>query len=190
MSGLDLSKKIGLSLEEGTTFFERGKIFSSAEDVEAFLREKFSDGIFVAWQIQNIVWGKFDGEKIWLKDNRRLNFDDWLECRIFNPRAELHLKRVGQNLIGRYVCDSEGEKIFYVDSFSRLWGKCSATADSWITLLDKPRKISMEIPCADGGKNFYGLMTRNYIGSDEATGLSGYVDYRFVAIEPADWDGD
>ena len=190
MSGLDLSRKIGLSLNEGTTFFERGKNFSSLEELEKFLRGKFLDGIFVAWQIQSIIWGKFTGEKLLLKDNRPLNFDDWLECRIFNRREELHLKRAGQNLIGRYVRDAQGEKIFYVDSFARLWGECNETADGWITLLDKPRKISMEIPCDDFGKKFYGLTTRNYIGSDAATGLSGYVDYRFVAIEPADWDGD
>lgn len=191
MSSLDLSKKIGLTLEEGRTNFERGKIFSSAQEAEKFLREKFSDGIFVAWQIQSIVWGNFDGEKILLKDNARPNFDDWLECRIFNRRAELHLKRDGKNFVGRYVCDADGEKIFYVDSFSRLWGERNEnfSADGWIALHDKPRKIFMEIPCPDRGKKYYGLLTRNYIGSDDETGLSGYVDYRFVAIEPA-WDGD
>lgn len=190
MSGLDLSKKFGLSLAEGKTIFERGKNFSSAKDLEMFLREKFSNGTFVAWQIQNIVWGKFDGEKLLLKDNHRPYFDDWLECRIFNRYAELHLKRSGQDFIGQYICDTEGEKIFYVDSFSRFWGECTATADGWITLQDKMRKIFIEIPCDDCGKNFYGLLTRNYIGSDEETGLSGYTDYRFVAIEPADWSGD
>ena len=191
MSGLDLSKKIGLTLEVGTTKFERGKIFSSAEEVETFLREKFSDGIFVAWQIQSVVWGKFDGEKLLLKDERRPSFDDWLECRIFNRREELHLKRNGQNFVGRYACDAEGEKIFYVDSFARLWGERDEnfSEDGWIALRDKPRKIFMEIPCSDCGKKYYGLTTRNYIGSDFDTGLSGYVDYRFVALESA-WDGD
>ena len=191
MNGLDLSKEVGLSLVEGEATFERGKIFS-ADDLETFLHEKFSDGIFVAWQIQSIVWGKFDGEKLVLKDNRRPNFDDWLECRIFNRSAELHLKRDGQNFVGRYVCDTQGEKIARVDSFARLWGERDEnfSADDWIALRDKPRKIFMEIPCSDGGKKYYGLLTRNYVGCDAETGLSGYVDYRFVAIEPADWDGD
>ena len=191
MNGLNLSKEIGLTLDEGQAKFEREKIFSSTDELEKFLREKFSDGIFVAWQIQSIVWGKFDGEKLFLKDNQQINFDDWLECRIFNRRGELHLKRFEKDFVGRYVCDDEGEKIFYVDSFSRFWGNNrTATADGWITLRDEPRKIFMEIPCNDCKKKFYGLLTRNYIGSDEETGLSGYVDYRFVAIEPADWDGD
>lgn len=191
MGGLSLSKKIGLILDEGKTKFERGKNFSSAAELETFLCENFSDGIFVAWQIQSIVWGKFDGEKLFLKDNRQINFDDWLECRIFNQRRELHLKRAGKDFVGRYVCDEEGEKVFYVDSFARFWGECiPKTDDGWITLRDKPRKIFMEIPYKDYNKKFYGLMTRNYIGSDEATGLSGYVDYRFVSIESADWDGD
>ncbi len=97
------------------------------------------------------------------------NFDEWLECRIFNRGAELHLKRDGNIFNGRLISDAEG--------------------DGWITLRDAPRKLSMEIPCDDGGKKFYGLTTRNYIDSDAATGLSGYVDYRFVAIESA-WDGD
>ncbi|MBR1806371.1 MAG: TIGR03984 family CRISPR-associated protein [Selenomonadaceae bacterium] len=188
MSGLDLSKEFGLTLVEGEATFQRVKFFS-AEDLESFLREKFSDGIFVAWQIQSVVWGTFDGEKFLLKDNRRPNFNDWLECRIFNRSAELHLKRDGQNFVGRYLCDTQGEKIFHVDSFARLWGECTVAADGWLTLHDKPRKILTEIPCDDFGKKFYGLLTRNYIGSDAATGLSGYVDYRFVAIESA-WDGD
>ena len=47
----------------------------------------------------------------------------------------------------------------------------------------------MMIPSDDKGKKFYGLTTRNYIDSDKATGLSGYVDYRFVALESAQ-DGD
>jgi len=86
--------------------------------------------------------------------------------------------------------DDDGDDDFYVDSFSRLWGERTNSAGDWITLTDKPRKISMTLPCTFDDKKFYGLTTRNYIGSDEATGLSGYVDYRFVAIEPADWDGD
>ena len=187
MNGLDLAKRIGFQLGECKTFSE--PVDCSPQELEKILREKFQRAIFAAWQIQSVVWGTFDGEKLLLKDNQSPNFDDWLECRIFNGNAELHLKRTGENFSGRYVRDDAGTGNFYVDSFARLWGEFDSAADGWITLLDKPRKISMTLPCADAGKKFYGLTTRNYIGSDAATGLSGYVDYRFVAIESA-WDGD
>ena len=187
MSGFDLAKRIGLTLGECKKFSEA--IECPLQGLEKILREKFSSGLFAAWQIQNVVWGKFDGEKLLLKENLPPKIDDWLECRFFNEREELHLKRDGKILRGRYVRDEAGTGNFYVDSFARLWGENSSASDGRITLLDAPRKISMDIPCEDGGKKFYGLTTRNYIDSDEATGLSGYVDYRFVAIESA-WDGD
>ena len=182
MSGLDLAKRVGLKPGECKTFSER--IECSAAELEQILREKFSDGIFVAWQIQCIVWGKIGGE------NFLPNVEDLLEIRLFNRREEIHLKRTGDKFSGRHVRDEDGTGTFYADSFSRLWGKNVSSANGRIILRDEPRKLSMKIPCEDDGKKFYGLTTRNYIGSDEATGLSGYVDYRFVAIESADWDGD
>ncbi len=190
MSGMDLARRVGLKLGRCKKFSEL--INCSPHELEKILREKFSEarGTFVAWQVQSIVWGKFDGDKLLLKDDASPNFDDWLECRVFNRREELHVKRSGENFVGRYVRDDDsGTETYCVDSFARLWGERSATADGWITLLDAARKISMSVPCDDGDQKFYGLMTRNYIGSDAATGLSGYVDYRFVAIESA-WDGD
>ena len=190
MSGLDLAKE-NLQLGECKKFFD--PIDCPTTELEKILREKFSKAaLFVAWQIQSIVWGIFDGEKILLKENAAPDIDDWLECRVFNENEELHLKRDGKIFVGRYIRDEDGSGDFFVDSFSRLWGERDEkfSAGDWITLTDAPRKISMTLPCADAGKKFYGLTTRNYIGSDEATGLSGYVDYRFVALEPADWDGD
>ena len=180
MTGLDLAKN-DLQLRECKKI--SAQITCSAQELEKILQEKFSSGIFIAWQVQNIIWGKFDGEKLLLKENFPPNFDDWLECRVFNDSAEIHLKRTGNNFSGRYVRDENGTGDFYVDSFARFWGENTSAADGWITLTDAPRKISMKIPCADGDKKFYGLTTRNYIDSDAATGLSGYVDYRFVAID-------
>ena len=171
-----------LQLRECRKFSE--PINCSEQELEKILREKISDGIIIAWQVQNIIWGKFDGEQFLYKDIAP-NFADWLELRFFNRGEEIHLKRDGNNFIGRYVRDELGEGNFYVDSFARLWGENVSSADGWITLLDAPRKISMTIPC-DGDKKYYGLTTRNYIDSDAATGLSGYVDYRFVALEEAD----
>ena len=182
MNGLDLAREVGLQLGECKKFFE--PINCPTTDLEKILRRKIAAGIFVAWQVQSIVWGKFDGEKI------SSNVDDWLECRIFNENEEIHLKRDGKTFVGRYIRDENGTGDFYVDSFSRFWGERTASTGDWITLTDARRKISMTLPCSDDNKKFYGLTTRNYIGSDNLTGLSGYVDYRFVTIEPADWDGD
>lgn len=185
MSGLDLAKRVGLKLGECKN--DSKQVEWSVWKLEEKLRGKISDGIFVAWQIQSIIWGKFDGEKF--ASTEPFDVDDWLECRIFNTDEEIHLKRSGEKFVGRYVQDAEGTGNFYVDSFSRLWGERKNSVDGWITLRDDSRKISVTIPCDDGDKKFYGLLTRNYIGSDAATGLSGYVDCRFVAIELA-WDGD
>ena len=180
MNGIELAENVGLELRECKTFSEQLDV--SWAELEKILRDKLFQGIFVAWQIQSVIWGKFVGEKCLLKDNLAPNVEDWLECRIFNEREEFHLKRDGKIWRGRYVRDEAGNDIAYIDSFARLWGECVNFADGWITLVDAPRKISMELPCAGGGKKFYGLTTRNYIGSNETTGLSGYVDYRFVAI--------
>ena len=156
MNGLDLAKN-NLQLRECKKI--SAQINCSTQELEKILREKISGGIFIAWQIQNVIRGKFDGKKLLLEENLPPNFDDWLECRIFNEREEIHLKRSGNIFSGRYVRDEDGTGNFYVDSFAQL--------------LDE---------------NF-GLTTRNYIDSDAATGLSGYVDYRFVAIDSVK-DGD
>ena len=185
MRGLALAKN-NLRLRECQTFSEEFKC--PLRELEENLRGKISSGIFAAWQIQSVVWGKFDGEKLLLRGDCPPNIDDWLECRIFNESEEIHLKRDGEIMRGRYIRDTAGTGTDYVDSFARLWGERVDYADGWITLRDDGRKISMEIPCDFDAKKC-GLTTRNYIGSDDDTGLSGYVDYRFVAIDSA-WDGD
>lgn len=186
MSGIDLAKKIGLTLSSGKNLREKIDSEITTGGVEKILREKFqgSRAVFVAWQIQNIIWGEFDGEKLTASEEIAPEF--WLECRIFNADAEIHLKRVGQKLRGRYIRDGVGEDNFYVDSFARLWGENFDAANGCINLLDSARKLHMSIPSADTASKWYGLLTRNYIASDAKTGLSGYVDYRFVSVEGAD----
>ncbi len=183
MSGLDLAKNIGLKLCEGKSVFE--PVECSLSGVENLLREKFkaNRAVLVAWRIQNIIWGEYDGEKILTR--AEMTPENWLEFRIFNEAAEIHMKRSAEKFIGRYVQDLEGKDNFYVDSFSRFWGENVNATDGYINLRDEQRKLQMEIPCAENKFKWYGLLTRNYIDSDAATGLSGYVDYRFVAIEPA-----
>ncbi|MBQ6976371.1 MAG: hypothetical protein IJS81_07635 [Selenomonadaceae bacterium] len=182
MSGLDLAKTVGLKICECKSKFEPMTCEISLNELEKILQNKFknSRAIFVAWQVQSIIWGTYDGEKLSSSEIKH-----WLECRIFNDAEELHLKKLNNKFVGRYVNDVEGVGNFYVDSFARFWGEKISAANGYIKLLDRSRKLYMEIPCAENNSKWYGLLTRNYIDSDESTGLSGYVDYRFVAIEPA-----
>lgn len=189
MNGLNLAKQTELKIFPCEIISENFSCEISLNGVEKLLQKfKNQRANFVAWQIQNIIWGKYDGEKLFSSAEITPQF--WLECRIFNEIEELHLKRVENKFVGRYISEIDGEKNFYADSFSRFWGENSGAADGFIKLLDKQRKLYMEIPCAEKNSQWYGLLTRNYISSDEKTGLSGYSDYRFVAIEPAEEGAD
>lgn len=159
-------------------------------EIENLIRQKFKNprAVFVAWQIQNIIWGTYNKSEFLTLESITPQF--WLECRIFNETEELHLKRVENKFCGRYVSEIDGAGNFYADSFSRFWGENSGEVDGFIKLLDKQRKLFMQIPCEDKNSKWYGLLTRNYISCDEKTGLSGYVDYRFVGIEPAEEGAD
>ena len=186
MSGLEIAKKVGLEICPCKIVSETAICEISLIDIEEYLKKKFKNtrAVFVAWQIQNIIWGNFDGEKLSARSDITPQF--WLECRIFNADEELHLKRIENKLRGRYITETKGNENFYADSFSRFWGEKSCAADGFIKLLDKQRKLYMEIPCENKNAKWYGLLTRNYISSDEEIGLCGYSDYRFVAIEPAE----
>lgn len=184
MSGLDLAKKTSLEICPCEIVSENVTCEISLDDVAKILQQKFKNqrAIFVAWQIQNIIWGLYDGEKLF--SHAEITPQYWLECRIFNEFEEFHLKRIENKFCGRYVTEIDGAENFYADSFSRFWGENNGTNDGFIKLLDRQRKLYMEIPC-EKNSTWYGLLTRNYISSDEKTGLCGFTDYRFVAIEPA-----
>ena len=188
MRGLQLAKNAGLKLEKCESIVdEKVNCTLSLQEIESTLKKYLqSSALVIVWQIQNIVWGKYENDQIKLNTEAEVNPNHWLECRIFNQNEEIHLKRKGNSLRGRYIRDDElGQGTFYVDSFSRLWGEEIGNSDGYIHLLDSERKLYMEVPCAEIGYKWYGLLTRNYIDSDSDTGLSGYIDYRFVAIEPA-----
>ncbi len=189
MNGLKLAKQTELKICPCEIVSENVSCEISLDGVKNLLQKfKNQRANFVAWQIQNIIWGKYDGEKLF--SNSEITPQFWLECRIFNETEELHLKRVENKFSGRYVTEIDGTENFYADSFSRFWGENSGAADGFIKLLDRQRKLYMEIPCAEKNSTWYGLLTRNYISSDEKTGLSGYSDYRFLAIEPAEEGAD
>ena len=190
MSGLDLAKQTELKICPCKIISENLSCEISLNDVKKILQDKFQkkDAIFVAWQIQNIIWGKYDGEK--LLSPSEITAQYWQECRIFNETEELHLKRIENEMRGRYVTEIDGTGNFYADSFARFWGENSGNENGFIKLLDKQRKLFMAVPCENKNSKWYGLKTRNYISSDEETGLSDYSDYRFVAIEPAEEGAD
>ena len=186
MSGLDIAKKVGLEIKECKSSFEKISCELSLSAVEKIIAEKFrrTDGIFAAWQIQNVVFGTVENGKLKLKNNLP-EVENFLECRIFNEVEELHLKNISAELRGRYVRDEDGEGNFFADSFSRFWGECKNFENNFAKLIDSERKLCLEIP-TDEQAEYYGLLTRNYIDADKETGLSGYVDYRFLKIEGAD----
>jgi len=184
LSGIEIAKKIGLDIKECKSISQ--PVNCKVDEVEKIVAEKFqqSGANFVAWQVQNIVFGRLEGGKIILKDGTA-DFENVLEFRIFNEVEELQLKKIAGNFSGRYICDEVGEGNFFADSFARFWGECKNFENNFVKLIDSERKICLEIP-SDFQAKYYGLLTRNYIGSDTETGLSGYVDYRFVKIEGAD----
>ena len=186
MDGLETVKRVGLKIDECKKIFAPVRCEISLQSAEKILNEKFCqpNGIFVAWQIQSVVFGKFENGKLKLK-NALPEVENFLECRIFNDGEELHLKKIGGEFCGRYVREEEGSGDFFADSFSRFWGEFQGAENDFVKLVDEERKICLEIPTEIKAK-YYGLLTRNYIGFDEETGLGGYVDYRFVKIGGAD----
>lgn len=186
MSGLEIAEEVCLKIKKSKSIFENVRCENSLSEVEKIISEKFqqSNGIFVAWQIQNIIFGKLENFKLKLKDGLP-QVENFLECRIFNEVEELHLKNFSSEIRGRYVRDEIGDENFFADSFSRFWGKFQSSEKGFVKLIDSERKLFLEIP-TDLSAEYYGLLTRNYIDSDKETGLSGYVDYRFLKIEGAD----
>lgn len=160
-----------------------------AAAVEKALAENMkADANIVVWQIDRIIWGRWRAGHIELAPKETLQPGLWQEVRVFNEDEELHLRREGKGFHGRYRKDTPTteEGTPYVDSFSRFWGESDGTsAGGYVTLVDGQRKLRLVVP-AEGGVNRYGLQTRNYVGSDEKTGLSGYIDYRFVHIASAE----
>ena len=162
------------------------KSLCSLEDVEeVFSSVLGSEGTVVIWMMNRIIWTRFENGHIKL-DEEATEVDYWQEVRGFNRSGEVHLVRIGEALSGRSIIDKESSgswKEGYVDTIAPLWGDNSGFSDGAVHLVDKDRKLKLDIPCLDGKADNYGLVTRSYIQADETTGLSGYVDYRYLAVE-------
>ena len=155
-------------------------------DLKKLLQENMKhDGLVVCWQMQRIVWGRYQAGNLTFSDGNMLVPAYILELRVFNATEELHLVKKESTFTGRYRCDGEGpDQVEYVDTMAPLWGNSSKTAaDGYVTLIDEERKFKMTIPCKEQA-NYYGLTTRNYIGIYEQTSQAGYMDYRFMGITP------
>ena len=185
MMGQEQEKK-SLDVQELQCHREMVTIEASEASLLACLRQYFPEhGSLMIWAMQTVTAGIWDGKDLTLADDD-VKAADVLELRLFNPDSELHLKRVDDTFVGRYVRDSQGAGTQVVDSFSRLWGEQQplASSDGFLRLLDAPRKLTLTVPCVDfiGTDRYLGLTTRNYIGYEKETGLAGYADMRFVSI--------
>ena len=189
MRGIQLAERIGLELKQCKSSIERVDCDISLPSVEALFASKLHEpSTMIVWQIHRLDWCRvLEGRIV---STEELNVEAWLELRAFNADEEIHLKRAGDRFVGRYVVDELGDENYFVDSFARLWGERVGASDGYVRLKDASRKLEMNVPCDAGDADWYGLLTRNYIGSDRETGLSGYVDYRFVSIESAKGGAD
>lgn len=180
-----------LHIKSGVSQSTPVSVRKSEPDVQALLqRMHFSEGTVVVWQVNKIRWGRWSGNAFTFADGHPEQVSLWLACRVFNEQAELHLERNGQSLDGRLLEDGDGDAAEYVDVCSRFWGECKAKDADWMTLRDAERKLSQKMPAIMDDARFYGLVTRNYIGVNEKTGQAGYIDYRYVAVQPAGQKGD
>jgi CRISPR-associated protein (TIGR03984 family) len=149
------------------------------------------DASIVCWQVHRIIWGRWNDGQIELSDGSKLDSQYVVELRVFNQLEELYLRRKGDILTGHYISDEGGTKaIDCVDSISPLWGKnlAKTVEHGYVRLEDRERQLSLCVPCEKRAE-YYGLVTRSYIGRHGITGQSGYVGYRFVAISAVERDG-
>ena len=189
MTGIELAMQ-PLRLASGWSSWERIDISSQASEVyETVECLDLSDGIAVVWLEYAIEIVEADAR---LQKLLQENEAYWQEIRVFNQLGELHLERAGESAGGRFRLDSKAaangmHPQEYVDSVARLWGRAAhSEADGRICLADEDRKLSLAIPACGQKSEYYGLVTRNYIGENPVTHQAGYVDYRYVAICSAD----
>lgn len=167
-------------------------VAGSWQELLAVLAEALPDGgLVTAWLPQQVLWGRYDGSSFAFPKGGSLA-ENVLELRVFSREAEVYARNRGDNTYlvrtchdypaGAAAAGAEGMETEYVDSLSRLWGENTGVADGYAVLQDAERKIQMKIPVDDGSHQYYGLVTRNYIGYTE-NNQAGYVDSRYVAIE-------
>lgn len=162
----------------------------TSEDIQAKLQSFFParDGLVIIWQVHRIIWGRWVAGRLSLVDGSSLEAQYVEELRAFDESGELHLRRRGEQLSGRYIQDGHGAAVDYVDSLSPFYGKAEATGKPDVVCLrDEDRKLEMELPASlDGSAETCGLATRNYITANPKTGQASYNEYRFLGIVSMD----
>lgn len=160
---------------------------ASLADVEALLKIYLHhESMLIFWQMHRILWGRWLNGVLTLPEGMTLHPEYTLELRAFNEEEELHLVKESDIFKGRYVTDEDGEPIEYVDTMARLWGHKTARSNGFVTLQDEERKLTMIVPAKESA-DYYGLVTRNYIGYSE-NGQAGYEEERFVKVTSADYE--
>jgi CRISPR-associated protein (TIGR03984 family) len=173
-----------LELQKAKVKLEKGSI---NDNILSFIQEKMnSNGIFVAWQINKIIWGKFENNKFITPAEFELSESLIKDIRVFNQDKEIFISKKYNSYGYRIFEDNNSDnEMEYVVSKARLWGQQTKKYENgFVELLDQKRKIKMVIP-VDIDSDYYELKTFNYIDYDELTKQAGYVDNRFVAITVA-----
>ena len=184
---MDLAKQKKLTINTKHTVALKTENFISTELINRCKHYFPNDATVFAWQIHTAGWGQWTGSDIQLADKQELCIDNLQELRIFDRQSELHLIRTDNQFTGRFIADSGMDKeLMYVDTFSRLFGKSTGTADGFATLIDNSRQTAFKIPVSIAADKHCGLITRNYIEEIGNMGQLSYTDYRFVALESAE----
>lgn len=179
---INIKKK--LQLVTGQSKLESVKIEANLEAVTEKIKENFGKkAIIVTWQFNCVKWGQYQAGEILFSDNEEWNINLCHEVRIFDEGKELHLMKDGKMLVGRLVVDGIGKNVSYVDSIAPMWGYATESEKGFTRLQDEPRKLEMTVPANIVKGKRCGLVTRNYVVSDDESGLSGYGDYRYLGLQ-------
>lgn len=188
----DMSTGMTLAKKEKLTINDNHKITLREEEIEAteILRKcaaYFPNAATVfAWQIHTAGWGRWDGRNFQMAAEKDICLDYLQEIRVFDQEAELHLTRCGDKFAGRYLKDEgEDKELMYVDAFARLFGDIAGSEAGFTKLRDDSRQLEHLVPLEVADGKHIGLLTRNYIDEVGDMGQLSYVDYRFMALEPA-----
>ena len=91
----------------------------------------------LAFALDGLFWGRFDGEK-WIKKSDSAEWDEQnvQEVRIFGENGEVHLWRSGEGWLGRKIIDGAGDDFKeMIDDQQILWGDTVEKHENGFTLL-------------------------------------------------------
>ena len=184
-TGMTLAKAERLAIKDNHKITFREEETTAAEVLSKCASYFPNAAAVFAWQIHTAGWGKWDGKNFQMAAGKDICLDYLQEIRVFDQEAELHLTRNGDKFAGRYLRDGGGEKeLMYVDAFARLFGDIEGSHSGFTRLKDSSRQLEYLVPL-EMAEGHVGLLTRNYIDEVGDMGQLSYVDYRFMALEPA-----